>query len=150
MFALDPNKYDEEIPLLPRYLVQPVPLLGRYHRRVVCLPCGAYPYLNIDVFKHKAITWEWAPAVLCVVVFVSGVENWKAIKRRTGWFAEEETKGMKKSRPSSTSLRQEFFSFARTLTRTRTEDERESKKGSATDTGRGSIEHVLPKVREEV
>ena len=83
-------------------------------------PAVYIPGLNTSVFKHKGITWEWAPAIVCVFVFITGVELWKLVKRRTGWFTDEETEGVKKSK-TGLGLRQGFFSFARTLTRTKSE-----------------------------
>jgi P-type Na+/K+ transporter len=55
---------------------------------VSVFPAVYIPYLNTSVFKHQAITWEWILAVSGVIVFVAGVEVWKAVKRRTGWFGE--------------------------------------------------------------
>ena len=87
-------------------------------------PAVYIPVLNTSVFKHAPITWEWAPAVICVFVFVSGMELWKFIKRATGWFKEEETEGMKAKRRilgHALSLRQGFFSTARTFSRSKSE-----------------------------
>ena len=108
-------------------------------------PAVYIPSLNTDVFKHKGISWEWAPAVLCVIIFVAAVEAWKAIKRRTAWFADKETEGMTNTRPGpiSLSLRQEFFSLARTLTRSRVTEEK-------TDEKAGAPRLPLPLVKEEV
>lgn len=101
--------------------------------------------------------------MVCVLVFVTGVEVWKAIKRRTGWFAEQETEGMKKTRAGPMSLRQGFFSFARTLTgasfsRSKTEETGEMGELSMDgDRGPGHEGHLsgreiqrLPEVKEEV
>lgn len=49
-------------------------------------PAVYIPGLNTAVFKHKAISWEWGLAVGAMAVFLLGVETWKAVKRRTGWF----------------------------------------------------------------
>lgn len=122
MFALDPNNTTRKFPIFHsiwanRFLFWAV-IIGA----LSVFPAVYIPHLNTNVFKHKGITWEWAPAVSCVIVFVTGVEVWEAIKRRTGWF-EEETEGMKRSRPGPVSLRQGFFSFARRVTRTRMEEE---------------------------
>ncbi|KAJ8609294.1 hypothetical protein MRB53_039169 [Persea americana] len=80
--------------------------------------------LNTSVFKHAGITWEWIPAIICVFIFVSGMELWKFVKRATGWFKDEETEGMGARRRvagTSLSLRQGFFSFARTFSRSKSE-----------------------------
>ncbi|KAH8676233.1 potassium/sodium efflux P-type ATPase [Xylariales sp. PMI_506] len=44
-------------------------------------PTVYIPVLNRDVFKHTAITWEWAVVVAAFIVFVAGVELWKMAKR---------------------------------------------------------------------
>lgn len=49
-------------------------------------PAVYIPGLNTAVFKHQGITWEWGLAAGVVTVFVLGVEAWKGVKRRTGWF----------------------------------------------------------------
>ncbi|KAK3352808.1 hypothetical protein B0T25DRAFT_193804 [Lasiosphaeria hispida] len=43
-------------------------------------PTVYIPYLNKDVFKHTAISWEWGVVVGMTVAFVSGIELWKWIK----------------------------------------------------------------------
>lgn len=124
MFALDPENAEKRGDRFPffhdiwenQFLFWAV-IIGA----LSVFPAVYIPGLNTSVFKHKGITWEWAPAIVCVMVFVSGVEAWKLIKRRTGWFAEEETEGMKKSGTKGLGLKQGFFSFARTLTRTKSE-----------------------------
>ncbi|KAK0386047.1 hypothetical protein NLU13_5884 [Sarocladium strictum] len=40
------------------------------------------PQLNILVFKHKAITWQWGVVFGCVATYIGLLEAWKAIKRR--------------------------------------------------------------------
>lgn len=92
-------------------------------------PAVYIPGLNTSVFKHAGITWEWAPAFICVIVFVSGMEMWKFVKRTTGWFKEEETEGMKAKRRilgSGLSLRQGFFTLARSFTKSKSEERRVS------------------------
>ncbi|KAI4245328.1 MAG: hypothetical protein LQ352_006592 [Teloschistes flavicans] len=53
---------------------------------VSVFPAVYIPGLNTKVFKHKGIGWEWALSAGAVVVFVAGVEAWKAMKRNFGWF----------------------------------------------------------------
>ena len=91
---------------------------------VSVFPAVYIPGLNKKVFKHQGITWEWALSFGAIFVFVIGVELWKLVKRRTGWFAEGEDyggaqpTGFRKRWPShELGLRQGFFTFARTLTR---------------------------------
>lgn len=42
------------------------------------------PKLNTDFFKHTTITWEWGLVIGFTVLFVAGVETWKAVKRVYG------------------------------------------------------------------
>ncbi|KAI1978009.1 potassium/sodium eff [Ophidiomyces ophidiicola] len=87
-------------------------------------PAVYIPGLNTKVFKHQGITWEWGLAFGSVFVFILGVEAWKMIKRKTGWFASGEdyggvaATGFRRRWPShELGLRQGFFTFAKTLTR---------------------------------
>ncbi|CAD0082806.1 unnamed protein product, partial [Aureobasidium vineae] len=43
------------------------------------------PVVNRQVFRHTALNWEWGLVFGSVVLFVSLVEAWKAIKRRKGY-----------------------------------------------------------------
>lgn len=84
---------------------------------LVVFPCVYIPGLNTNVFKHKGITWEWGLSVGAVVIYLLGVELWKAAKRTFGWFGGGEvdvvtdTEGREKR---LLSLRQGAFSFNRT------------------------------------
>ncbi|GBF61808.1 calcium-transporting ATPase [Trichophyton mentagrophytes] len=87
-------------------------------------PAVYIPGLNTKVFKHQGITWEWGLAFGSVVIFVLGIEAWKFVKRRTGWFAEGEdyggvaATGFRRRWPShELGLRQGFFTFAKSLTK---------------------------------
>ncbi|KAK0630510.1 hypothetical protein B0T17DRAFT_528595 [Bombardia bombarda] len=51
---------------------------------VVVFPVIYIPVVNRVVFKHDAITWEWAIVGACVVLYTAIVEGWKAVKRRFG------------------------------------------------------------------
>ncbi|KAK9429179.1 hypothetical protein V1505DRAFT_331187 [Lipomyces doorenjongii] len=48
------------------------------------------PKLNTDVFKMKAITWEWSLLAVVMVIFVFGVETWKFVKRQTNMFTKQQ------------------------------------------------------------
>ncbi|KAK9315320.1 hypothetical protein V1524DRAFT_84823 [Lipomyces starkeyi] len=48
------------------------------------------PKLNTNVFKMKAITWEWSLLAVVMVIFVFGVETWKFIKRQTDIFTKQQ------------------------------------------------------------
>ncbi|RDI82510.1 hypothetical protein Vi05172_g7310 [Venturia inaequalis] len=39
------------------------------------------PGLNHVVFKHTAITWEWAIVIVATILFFGGIETWKFAKR---------------------------------------------------------------------
>ncbi|KAI1425318.1 ATPase [Xylaria sp. FL1777] len=43
-------------------------------------PVVYIPVLNTRVFKHTAITWEWALAIGALILFVAGMELWKLAK----------------------------------------------------------------------
>ena len=47
-------------------------------------PAVYIPGLNTDVFKHVGIGWEWGIVFAGLVIFVMGVEGWKAVKRWAG------------------------------------------------------------------
>ncbi|RDA89452.1 hypothetical protein CP532_6120 [Ophiocordyceps camponoti-leonardi (nom. inval.)] len=42
------------------------------------------PVVNVDVFRHQPLTWEWGVVLGCLATFIIGVEAWKAMKRRVG------------------------------------------------------------------
>ena len=56
---------------------------------VSVFPAVYIPGLNTKVFKHKGITWEWALSFGAVIVFVLGMEIWKAVKRRWALFEKD-------------------------------------------------------------
>lgn len=94
---------------------------------VSVFPAVYIPGLNTKVFKQRGIGWEWGLSFGGLIVFVLGIEAWKATKRYTGWFADGEDYGHGSSSQGhgqvghELGLRQGFFSFARTFTRTTTE-----------------------------
>ncbi|KIW97426.1 potassium/sodium efflux P-type ATPase, fungal-type [Cladophialophora bantiana CBS 173.52] len=123
-------------------------------------PAVYIPGLNTSVFKHKGISWEWAPAIVCVFVFVSGMEAWKYVKRAARWFEEEETEGMKVRRhahghaaSAALSLRQGFFTMTRSFTRSKSEEKQRTMattRRELSDWNTSGRPRVLPKVREDV
>jgi Na+-exporting ATPase len=126
IFALDPMNTTRKFPVFHdiyenKFLFWSV-VLGA----LSVFPAVYIPGLNRNVFKHTGITWEWAPAVICVVVFVTGMELWKLTKRRTGWFAEVEVTDYQKNVNKALSLRQGFFTMARSFTGTRSQNKSES------------------------
>ncbi|KAB8337256.1 hypothetical protein FH972_021558 [Carpinus fangiana] len=49
---------------------------------VVMFPVIYLPEVDVLVFKHKAIGWEWGVVAGCFVAYVACVELWKSVKRR--------------------------------------------------------------------
>ncbi|KAK4121703.1 ATPase, P-type cation-transporter [Parathielavia appendiculata] len=49
---------------------------------VSVFPTVYIPYLNRDVFKHTAISWEWGVVIGMTIIYVVGIEAWKYVKRR--------------------------------------------------------------------
>ncbi|KAK4041395.1 hypothetical protein C8A01DRAFT_34593 [Parachaetomium inaequale] len=98
---------------------------------VSVFPTVYIPYLNRDVFKHTAISWEWGVVIGMTVVYVVGIEAWKYVKRRLNilddhkvvqgsWSqGEEGTKKFYKS--MGLGNLKNWLSAGRTLTASRTE-----------------------------
>ncbi|RVX69253.1 hypothetical protein B0A52_07229 [Exophiala mesophila] len=109
-------------------------------------PAVYIPGLNTDVFRHTGITWEWAPCVICVFIFVGGMEAWKFAKRTFGWFEAEETEGMKARRHARTALglKQGFFTLARSFTKSRSEEKRSISRASSFRPDR--LDHAPPQL----
>lgn len=51
---------------------------------VIMFPIVYIPIINVKVFKHGAIGWEWGVSFGCVVIYITAIECWKAIKRALG------------------------------------------------------------------
>lgn len=120
-------------------------------------PAVYIPGLNTNVFKHQGITWEWGLAFGAIFVFVLGVEAWKLVKRRTGWFAEGEdyggaiAVGFRRRWPShELGLRQGFFTFARTLTRGSEKSARVDVESTSSGNGTRRSGGTIIRPREEV
>lgn len=125
LFNLDPlNSQESKLPVFKdiysnRFLFWSV-VIGT----VSVFPAIYIPALNTKVFKHKGLSWEWALAVGAVVIFVSGVETWKAIKRRWDLFARDG-----QVRSESLGVREGPLSFTRSFSNRRTESDLEEKGG---------------------
>lgn len=48
---------------------------------VVVFPLIYLPEVNLRVFKHRSIGWEWGLVVGLTIVYVAVIEAWKAVKR---------------------------------------------------------------------
>ena len=80
MFRLDPED-PSKFPLFKdlynnRFLFWAVVIGG-----LSVFPTVYIPHLNTDVFKHTSIDWEWGVVVGMTILYVVGIEAWKAIKR---------------------------------------------------------------------
>lgn len=120
MFRLDPHS-TSRFPLFKDLYANKFLFYAVAIGALIVFPCVYIPGFNTTVFKQKPITWEWALSVGAVVVFVAGMETWKLCKRSFGWFAGDEmdpnpSSGGRRGGPLD--LKQGFFSFARTLSRT--------------------------------
>ena len=124
MFALDPDSTTSKFTFFKdvyenQFLFRSV-VLGA----LSVFPAVYIPGLNTTVFKHRGITWEWAAAVICVIIFVMAVEMWKLVKDTTGWFADAGTGQVgENGRNGTLSLKQGFFTIARTLTKMKSVEE---------------------------
>ncbi|KAI9889663.1 MAG: Na+ ATPase [Vezdaea aestivalis] len=116
VFRLDPTQTEHNFPFFHDIYENKFLFWAVVIGALSVFPAVYIPGLSTSVFKHKAITWEWAPAIIAVFIFVAGIELWKLVKRSTGWFNDGES-DRSTSRESGLSLRQGFFSFAKTLTR---------------------------------
>lgn len=54
---------------------------------VITFPVIYIPVVNRIVFKHIGISWEWGIVLGAFVIYIAGIESWKAIKRRTGMYS---------------------------------------------------------------
>ncbi|KUJ18011.1 potassium/sodium efflux P-type ATPase [Mollisia scopiformis] len=78
-------------------------------------PAVYIPGLNTKVFKHVGISWEWALSAGAVLVFVLGIEAWKACKRYFKLF-EIVGVGEEEKRGRGLGLKQGFFTMAKSRT----------------------------------
>ncbi|KAL8716235.1 MAG: hypothetical protein Q9220_000140 [cf. Caloplaca sp. 1 TL-2023] len=90
-------------------------------------PAVYIPGLNTSVFKHGSIGWEWALAVGAVVILVTGVELWKAGKRRWGLF-DQGARGMDREEEGAEEgirmgVKQGLLTFTRAMSAGRSESE---------------------------
>ncbi|KXX74502.1 Calcium-transporting ATPase 3 [Madurella mycetomatis] len=84
LFNMHPEKYTGPLSVF-RTVWQNKFLFGAVSAGfVIAFPVIYLPVVNRIVFKHEAITWEWGVVMACVVVYITVVESWKAVKRRFG------------------------------------------------------------------
>lgn len=87
LFNLDPEKFEGPLGVFKaiwynRFLFWAV-IAGFF----ITFPVVYIPVVNHTVFKHSGITWEWGVVVGCLVIYVAGIEIWKAVKRRFGIYS---------------------------------------------------------------
>lgn len=58
----------------------------------ITFPVIYIPTINIEVFKHKGIGWEWGVACGALVLYLVAIESYKAFKRRVGFGGEKMAK----------------------------------------------------------
>ncbi|RFU28751.1 hypothetical protein B7463_g7598, partial [Scytalidium lignicola] len=88
---------------------------------VSVFPAVYIPGLNTRVFKHKGISWEWALAAGALILYVLGVEAWKACKRKWTLFddgmmtdeAADRSRSLTRGPGKLGSLKQGFFTMAK-------------------------------------
>ncbi|KAI1302219.1 hypothetical protein F5Y03DRAFT_385552 [Xylaria venustula] len=83
MFRLDPDS-TSRFPLFKDLYANKFLFWAVAIGAVSVFPVVYIPVLNTRVFKHTAITWEWALAVGALILFVAGMELWKFTKRTFG------------------------------------------------------------------
>ncbi|KAK3502367.1 hypothetical protein B0T13DRAFT_167220 [Neurospora crassa] len=92
-------------------------------------PTVYIPGLNRNVFKHTHISWEWGVIIGMSIVYVVGIECWKAVKRHTGILDDHKVPksawsqgddGGKRERTMSFSLSRSFGRTKSFLARTMT------------------------------
>ena len=121
MFSLDPERTDgARLPFFKDIYENHFLFYAVVIGAVSVFPAVYIPGLNIQVFKHIGIGWEWGLSLGSVVVFVAGVEAWKACKRRFGWFA---VGGVEEGSERKLGLRQGFISFSRAVSMRKSDSE---------------------------
>lgn len=51
----------------------------------VTFPVVYIPSINLRVFKHMGIGWEWSIVGVALVLYLVAIEGYKAVKRRIGF-----------------------------------------------------------------
>lgn len=81
LFRLNPND-TSRFPLFKDLYNNPFLFWAVAIGFVSVFPTVYIPYLNRDVFKHTAISWEWGVVFGMTIIYVLGMELWKYVKRR--------------------------------------------------------------------
>ncbi|KAI0433444.1 hypothetical protein F5Y09DRAFT_73844 [Xylaria sp. FL1042] len=83
MFRLDPDS-TSRFPLFKDLYANKFLFWAVVIGAISVFPVVYIPVLNTSVFKHTAISWEWALAIGALILFVAGMELWKLTKRAFG------------------------------------------------------------------
>lgn len=89
LFALDPAKFPGPLGVAKALWYNRFLFWAVVAGFAITFPVVYIPVVNLVVFKHKGITWEWGVVVGCLAVYVAGVEAWKTVKRRFGIFGSK-------------------------------------------------------------
>lgn len=87
LFNLDPTRYHGTFSVLQAIWYNRFLFWAVVAGFMITFPVVYIPVVNKTIFKHMGITWEWGIVVACLVVYVAGIECWKAIKRRFGIYS---------------------------------------------------------------
>ncbi|KAA8910141.1 potassium/sodium efflux P-type ATPase [Sphaerosporella brunnea] len=115
LFRLNPYQTDSRFPFFKDIYDNKFLFWAVLIPFVAVFPAIYIPGLNHKVLRQTGIDWEWALSFAGIPVFIIGTEIWKFMKRYFGWFNGGESDRIKKD--ASLSLRQGFFTMARTMTR---------------------------------
>ena len=92
LFSLDPSRFSGRMGVFRALWYNRFLFWAVAAGFVITFPVVYIPVVNLVVFRHKGITWEWGIVVGCLAVYVSGIESWKAVKRRFGMYGRREYK----------------------------------------------------------
>jgi Na+-exporting ATPase len=89
LFNLDPTRFTGKVAVFKALGYNRVLFWAVIAGFVITFPVIYIPVVNVTVFKHKGIGWEWGIVAAALVAYIAFVESWKAIKRRCGIFASK-------------------------------------------------------------
>lgn len=84
LFNLDPIHYSGPFSVFPALWRNKFLFWAVFAGFIIAFPVVYIPKVNLVVFNHSMITWEWGVVAACVVVYLAFVESWKAAKRAFG------------------------------------------------------------------
>ncbi|KAI9783058.1 MAG: hypothetical protein M1839_004227 [Geoglossum umbratile] len=84
LFNLDPTRHKGPFAIFPALWYNHFLFWAVAAGFAITFPVVYLPVINMVVFKHRAISWEWGIVIGCVAIYLALFESWKAIKRRFG------------------------------------------------------------------